>query len=369
MIGGEPKEGRRGRALGALGVAVLLMAALGAVWTVGQRRGRPARVAYAAVEGPVERLVIIGGGPAAYTAAIYAGRADMAPMVFEGTEAEAGGQLTTTTEVENFPGFPEGIQGPELVEGCRGQAARFGAQLVGAHVDAVDLRQRPFRVESAGRTVWADALIVATGATARRLALPGAGAAPDGFWQRGVSACAVCDGALPIFRGRVLVVVGGGDSAMEEALFLARYASTVHVVHRRAELRASRIMAERARAHPRIAFLLAHEPVAVRGDTLMRALVVRDLATGVEREIEAAGLFFAIGHEPSTAFLAGQRRLDAQGYIATVPGSTETSVPGVFAAGDVQDRRYRQAITAAGSGCMAALDAEHFLSAQQHVDL
>lgn len=310
------------------------------------------------------KVVIIGSGPAAHTAAIYAARAELRPILFEGFMAAgvaAGGQLTTTTEVENFPGFPEGISGPELMERCRQQSLRFGTEIVTETVDSVDLTKRPFLVKSAdGKSVLAESLIIATGATAKRMSIPGAGEGE--YWQRGVSACAVCDGALPIFRDQPLIVVGGGDSAMEEASFLSKFASRVFIVHRRDELRASRIMQQRALSNPKIEFLYSHLVKKVDGDgQLMRECVVTDVKTGQDRTIPAAGLFFAIGHEPNTAFLQGQLKTDSQGYIVTEPGTTRTSVEGVFACGDVQDKKYRQAITAAGTGCMAALEAEHFL--------
>ncbi len=312
----------------------------------------------------VENLVIIGSGPAAHTAAIYAARANLEPILFEGFMAggvAAGGQLTTTTEVENFPGFPEGIQGPELMERIRAQASRFGTRIFTETVTRVDLSRRPFRYATDEQEGQARALIIATGATAKRLPVPGAGEGE--LWQRGVSACAVCDGALPVFRNRPLVVIGGGDSAMEEGTFLTKYGSKVYIVHRRDELRASKIMQQRAMDNPKIEFLWSHAVTAALGGKSLERVRVQDLKSGAEREIEAAGLFFAIGHEPNTGFLGGQLELDDTGYVLTTPGTTHTSVEGVFACGDVQDKRYRQAITAAGTGCMAALEAEHFLSA------
>ena len=310
-----------------------------------------------------EHVVIIGSGPAAHTAAIYAARANLAPVVFEGFLAggiAAGGQLTTTTDVENFPGFPDGIQGPELTERFRAQSSRFGTRIYTETVDKVDLSNRPFRYWTEEQEGTTNALIIATGATAKRDDIPGT--RDNELWQKGVSACAVCDGALPIFRHRPLFVVGGGDSAMEEAVFLAKFGSKVYIVHRRDELRASAIMQERARTNPKIEFLLSHQVVAVEGKQGVEAVRVHDLKTDVERTVEAAGLFFAIGHVPNTKFLDGQLATDEQGYVLTTPGTTQTSVVGVFAAGDVQDKKYRQAITAAGSGCMAALEAEQFLA-------
>lgn len=313
----------------------------------------------------VENVIVIGSGPAAHTAAIYLGRAELNPLLFEGFLAAgvaAGGQLTTTTDVENFPGFEDGISGPELTEKFRAQSLRFGTRILTETILSVDLSSRPFKVVGAyGTHARAKALIIATGATARRLDIPGC--AEGEYWQRGVSACAVCDGAAPIFRNKVLAVLGGGDSAMEEATFLTKFASKVMIIHRRDQLRASKIMQRRAMQNPKIEFLYSSVVDEVKGDgKLMRQIVVRDLKTDSAREYECSGLFFAIGHVPNVSFLKGQVAVDGQQYIVTKPDSTKTSVPGVFAAGDVKDKKWRQAVTAAGTGCMAALEVEHYLS-------
>ncbi|RKO91060.1 Trr1 thioredoxin reductase [Blyttiomyces helicus] len=315
-------------------------------------------------------VVIIGSGPAAHTAAIYCARANLHPLLYEGFMAggvAAGGQLTTTTEVENFPGFPKGLTGPELTDRFREQSVGLGTEVVTETVTKVDLSQRPFRLWLEGREeeppVLARSLIVATGATARRMHLPG----EETYWQAGISACAVCDGAVPIFRKKPLAVVGGGDSAAEEAMFLTKYASKVYVLVRRDKLRASKIMADRLLAHPKVEVLWNTVPVAAKGDgKLLNSLAVKDTVSGAESDLQVNGLFYAIGHVPNTAMLKeeGRLALDSDGYIIVQPGSSLTNVEGVFAAGDVQDRRYRQAITAAGSGCMAALDCERWLEAQ-----
>jgi len=312
------------------------------------------------------RVLIIGSGPAAHTAAIYAARAELSPVLFEGFMAggiAAGGQLTTTTDVENFPGFPEGIMGPELTDRFRAQSERFGTTIHTETINEIDFSSRPFCFKADSQEGSADSVIIATGATAKRLDIPGAN---DGeLWQKGISACAVCDGALPAFRNQPLAVIGGGDSAVEEASFLTKYGSTVYIVHRRDELRASKIMQQRALENPKIEMLWSHTVTQAKGADFLEAIRVKDLKTDQERDIPVAGLFFAIGHTPNTAFLNGQIDTDEQGYIVTKPDSTQTNIPGVFAAGDVQDKKWRQAITAAGTGCMAALEAEHFLADNQ----
>ncbi|HJK91493.1 MAG TPA: thioredoxin-disulfide reductase [Polyangiaceae bacterium LLY-WYZ-15_(1-7)] len=309
------------------------------------------------------KVVIIGSGPAAHTAAIYAARAELEPVLYEGFMAAgvaAGGQLTTTTDVENFPGFPEGVMGPDLMDRMRKQSERFGTKIITETVNSVDLSSRPFKFEADGSSGEAETLIIATGATAKRLYVPGTN---DGeLWMRGISACAVCDGALPIFRDKPLAVIGGGDSAMEEAMFLTKYGAKVYLVHRRDEFRASKIMQHRALENPKIEVVWSHELVEAKGDDLLGSIVVKSTKDDSTKELEVAGLFFAIGHIPNTEFLNGQLETDEDGYVVTKPGTTETSVKGVFACGDVQDKRWRQAITAAGTGCMAALQAEQLLA-------
>lgn len=308
-----------------------------------------------------KKLAIIGSGPAGYTAAIYAARANLNPILYEGfMTGPSGGQLMTTTEVENYPGFPEGILGPELMINFRAQAARFGTKILTEDVESVDLSKRPFTVRGTKTHIQADSLIIATGATAKRLEIEGAG---DGeFWQKGVTACAVCDGAAPIFRNRPLFVIGGGDSAVEEAIFLTKYGSRVYIVHRRDELRASKIMAQRALKHPKIEILWNSVIEKIVGDQIVRKVHLKNLINGKKEERDAGGVFFAIGHKPNTDFLNGQLEMNATGYLIVQNGCTRTSCEGVFACGDVQDPTYRQAVTAAGTGCMAALDAERWLS-------
>ena len=312
----------------------------------------------------VEHLVIIGSGPAALTAAIYAARADLNPLVIEGFTSGGvpGGQLMTTTDVENYPGFPKGISGPDLVDEMKKQAERFGTRFIGEDVISVKLKQKPFIVKTATKEVQASAVIVATGATAKRLDIPGT---RDGeLWQKGVSACAVCDGAMPIFRNKEMYVIGGGDTAAEEALFLTKFASHVYVVHRRDQLRASKIMADRVLKHPKITVLWNSAVAAVLGDAVVTQVVIKNLQTNAEETRPGAGVFFAIGHQPNTGFLEQQLATDPAGYLVVEAGTSKTAIEGVFAAGDVQDHVYRQAVTAAGSGCMAALDAERWLAAQ-----
>jgi thioredoxin reductase (NADPH) len=300
------------------------------------------------------RLLILGSGAAGLTAALYAARAELKPVVIAGVPA--GGQLLITTDVENFPGFPEGVQGPELIDRMRRQAARFGAEFVDDNATRVDFSRSPFVVETGTHGSFAaEAAIVATGANARWLGLP----SEQRLTGHGISACATCDGFF--FKGRELAVVGGGDTAMEEALFLTNFATHVTIIHRRDKLRASPIMAARARGHPKISFLLDAEVVEVLGTDRVEGIRVRNVKDQSIRELQVGGLFVAIGHVPATEVFRGSLDLDAEGYVR-VHDHTRTSVEGVFAAGDVQDRRYRQAVSAAGSGCMAAIDAERWLA-------
>jgi len=291
--------------------------------------------------------------------------AELKPVMLEGWMANgiaAGGQLTTTTDVENFPGFPEGIMGADICEKFREQSARFGTQIFSETVTSVDFSTRPFKIVSDEKEVTADTVIIATGAVARRLPFPGSDE-ENGFWNKGISACAVCDGAAPMFRNKPIAVIGGGDSAMEEAVFLTKYGSKVYIIHRRDELRASKIMQKRATSNPKIEFLWSSTVDSAYGyeKGQLGGVKVRNLKTNEVTDLPLSGLFFAIGHEPATKFLDGQLELDEDGYIVTTPGHTITSIPGVFAAGDVQDKKWRQAITAAGTGCMAALEVEKFL--------
>jgi thioredoxin reductase (NADPH) len=310
----------------------------------------------------VENLVIIGSGPAGYTAAIYAGRANLKPLVFEGFQAGGipGGQLMTTTEVENFPGFPEGIQGPELMHRTRAQAERWGAEIITEDVVSVDLSKRPFTIKSETLEVQAHSIIIATGATAKRLNLPG----EEIFWNKGISACAICDGTIPLFRNAELAIIGGGDTAAEEAVYLTKYGSRVHMLVRRDQMRASKAMQDRVLRHPKIKVHWNTTPLSVYGDDVLKGIKIHNVQTEAVSELPIRGLFYAVGHTPNTSLFAGQIALDEVGYIITEGKSVETNVEGVFAAGDVQDHEYRQAVTAAGTGCMAALLAERWLSAQ-----
>ncbi|WP_117168709.1 thioredoxin-disulfide reductase [Paraliobacillus sediminis] len=303
----------------------------------------------------MEKVVILGTGPAGLTAAIYLARANMNPVVIEGTEP--GGQLSLTTEVENFPGFIDGVMGPELIENMKKQAAKFGAVFRSGWVTGVDFSEKPYKLKMNGTNdLETEALIISTGATAKMLQIPG----EKENIGHGVSTCATCDGFF--FRDKKVIIVGGGDSAMEEAGFLSKFASEVEIVHRRDELRASKIMQERAKENEKITWSLNKTPLEVVGEAnKVTGLVVKDSETGKEETIKTDGIFIAIGHNPNTDFLAGQIKTDETGYIQVVPGTTETNIPGVYACGDVQDKKYRQAITAAGTGCMAALDVERYL--------
>jgi thioredoxin reductase (NADPH) len=301
-----------------------------------------------------ERLVIIGSGPAGYTAALYAARADLRPLLFEGNQP--GGQLTITSEVENYPGFPEAILGPELMERMKKQAERFGTRFEMGEVTRVDLSRRPFQLWQEDRLFTADALIIATGASAKWLGI----ASEKAYQGRGVSACATCDGFF--FRGAEVAVVGGGDTAMEEATFLTKYATRVYVVHRRDQLRASRIMQDRVRKNPKIELVLGHVIDEILGDAKgVTGIRLKSSRDGSTREVPLKGVFMGIGHEPNTGLFRGQLAMNEVGYLTTEAPTSATSVPGVFAAGDVADPSYRQAVSAAGSGCIAAIDAERFL--------
>jgi thioredoxin reductase (NADPH) len=308
--------------------------------------------------GPVRNVIIIGSGPAGYTAALYAARAGLRPLVFEGS-VTSGGALMTTTDVENYPGFPDGIMGPDLMDAFRKQAERFGAELITDDVTEVDLRAEPKQVLSSGETYLARTVIIATGSRYRELGVEG----EKRLAGHGVSYCATCDGFF--FRDQDIAVIGGGDSAMEEATFLTRFARSVTIVHRRDRLRASKIMQERAFANPKIRFQWDSEVAEVLGEDRITGLRLRSTKTGELSTIDVNGLFVAIGHDPRSELFAGQLKADAEGYLLAEHPSTRTEIPGVFASGDVVDRTYRQAVTAAGTGCSAAIDAERYLAAQE----
>ena len=318
-----------------------------------------------AVDHPTtENLVIVGSGPAGYTAAIYAARANLSPLLITGFQDGGipGGQLMTTTHVENFPGFPDGVMGPDLMDRMKAQAERWGTRLLEADAESIDLSERPFRIRADGREILAQAVILATGASANRLGLP----QEERFWSHGISACAICDGATPQFRNEELAVVGGGDSACEEAVYLTKYGSHVHLIVRGDKLRASAAMADRVLANPAITVHWDTQVVDVLGEDWLSAMVLRRAGSGATEELPVRGLFYAIGHTPNTRLVRGQLEVDARGYLITRPGRPETSVEGVFAAGDVADAEWRQGVTAAGSGCQAALASERWLS---HHDL
>jgi len=310
----------------------------------------------------MEKVIILGTGPAGLTAAVYLARANMEPLVIEGPEP--GGQLTLTTEVENFPGFPDGIMGPELMDNMKKQAERFGATFKRGWVTDVNVDQRPYKLSVDGiGELETQSLIISTGASAKLLEIPG----EKENIGKGVSTCATCDGFF--FRGKKVIIVGGGDSAMEEATFLTKFADEVQVVHRRNELRASKIMQDRAANNEKITWALNKTPVEMVSDGLkISGLKVKDNETGEEEEIQTDGIFVAIGHNPNTEFLKGKLDMDEKGYILVEPGTTNTNIPGVYACGDVQDQKYRQAITAAGTGCMAAMDAERHLEGEAVLD-
>jgi thioredoxin reductase (NADPH) len=308
----------------------------------------------------VENLVIVGSGPAGYTAAIYAARANLNPLLITGFQRGGipGGQLMTTTHVENFPGFPDGVLGPDLMDLMKAQATRWGTRLLEADADRIDLSQRPYRIEAEGQTIETQAVIIATGASANRLGLPN----EERFWSKGISACAICDGATPQFRNEELAVVGGGDSACEEAVYLTKYGSHVHLLVRSDRLRASAAMSDRVQANPQISVHWNTEVSDVQGDDWLNNLKLRRRDSGVDEELAVRGMFYAIGHTPNTELVREQIDCDQTGYLITKPGRPETSLEGVFAAGDVADSEWRQGVTAAGSGCQAALAAERWLS-------
>lgn len=307
-------------------------------------------------------LVIIGSGPAGHTADIYAARANLKPFMFEGYVAggSAGGQLTTTTDVENYPGFPDGIQGPELMQLFRKQAERFGTEMVGEDIVEVDFSKRPFLIKSEQRAVSAKSVIIATGAVAKRMGVPN----EEKMWNNGMSACAVCDGALPFFKNQPLMVIGGGDTAVEEASYLTKFGSVVYLVHRRHELRASKIMQKRAFDNKKLKIIWDTVFEDAIGDDFVTGARLQNVKSKEVTDISVSGIFYAIGHTPNTKMFDGQIDLDDIGYIKVKAGTQETSIEGVFAAGDVHDHKYRQAVTAAGTGCAAALEAERWLAEQ-----
>ena len=308
----------------------------------------------------VRNVVIIGSGPAGHTAAIYAARANLKPFMFEGymLGGSAGGQLTTTTDVENYPGFPEGVEGPELMQLFRKQSERFGTEMAQEDVIETNLSKSPFRIKSESREIKAHSVIISTGATAKRMGVPN----EEKMWNNGMSACAVCDGALPMFRNQPLMVIGGGDTAVEEASYLTKFGSVVYMVHRRDKLRASKIMQERAFKNPKLEILWNSVLEDAIGDNYVTGASIKNIANNEDRKIDVAGIFYAIGHTPNTSIFNGQLDLDDSGYIKIKLGTQETSIEGVFAAGDVHDHKYRQAVTAAGTGCAAALEAERWLA-------
>lgn len=308
----------------------------------------------------VKNVVIVGSGPAGHTAAIYSARANLSPFMFEGyvLGGSAGGQLTTTTDVENYPGFPEGVEGPELMQLFRKQSERFGTEMVQEDVISADFSKRPFVLKSENREVLAHSVIISTGATAKRMGVPN----EEKMWNNGMSACAVCDGALPMFRNQPLMVIGGGDTAVEEATYLAKFGSVVYLVHRRDQLRASMIMQERALKHPKLKILWDTVLEDAIGEDYLTGARLKNVKTDEVQEMEVAGLFYAIGHTPNTSIFNGQLDLDDAGYIKLKLGTQETNIEGVFAAGDVHDHKYRQAVTAAGTGCAASLEAERWLA-------
>ncbi len=310
----------------------------------------------------MEEIVIIGSGPAGHTAAIYLGRAKREPLMFEGFMAggiAAGGQLTTTETIENFPGFADGILGSDLMEQMRAQSLKNSVRIITETVASVDFSKKPFVLTlESGEKIEAKSVIVATGATAKVLNIPGS----KEYWQKGISACAVCDGALPMFRNKTIAVVGGGDTAMGEAEHLAKFASEVLIIHRRDEFRASIVLQERIKSNPKIKIIWNSVPVEFKGGKFLESVTLQNTKTKENTELKISGFFYAIGHNPNTEFLGGQLKLDEQGFIITKPGSTKTSVEGVFAAGDVQNPHHRQAIIAAGSGCLAALECEEFIN-------